>query len=179
MSFLSTILKGASNPFIRQIASGVAGAIKGQKGADVVNRGFTLFDQLKSAFEQFKNPSKAGSTKTPSSLKDPRQMIGASKSASTSSGGAVGSSKSASTASGGGSTVNELINGSGINSGFGITPEQKAMLDSSGLPESDPAYKSNKLQMMMSNYTNAVQTLSNISKMLSDMQKGIIQNIRS
>ena len=174
MSFLSTILKGVSNPFIRQIATGVAGAIKGQAGADLVNKGFTLFDSIKSAFEQFKAPASTGGT-TNSSLRDPRTAnVGSSSSASTAQ--ATSSSKSASTASGGGNIQAEVSGGMG---GYGLTDMQNEMLKESGMKPGSTEYKQQVMQMKMANYTNMISMLSNISKMLSDLSASIIRNIRS
>src|SRR6478735_2709844 len=102
MSFLSTlntVISKAQNPFIREIAHGVAGAIKGQTGADLVDKGFKLFDGIVSAFEQFKSPTTAPAATT-SSLKDPRavQSLTASSSAASTSAPETSSSSSASTA---------------------------------------------------------------------------------
>ena len=195
MSFLSTlntVISKAQNPFIREIAHGVAGAIKGQTGADLVDKGFKLFDGIVSAFEQFKSPTKTVAPSTTSSLKDPRtalaSLTASSSSASTAaaetsssssaSTAATSSSKSAATAS---SDNNASVGGlasSALGGGLGLSKFQENLLSQSGFDKDSTEYKQAKFQMQMANYTNMVQLLSNVSKMISEMQKNIISNIR-
>src|SRR5689334_14563826 len=96
MGLFSTIGKALNNPFVRQVATGLAGVIGGPGAATLVNKGFTLFDGIKSAFEATKSstPTPVGSGST---LQDPRTVgVGSSSYASTA---ATESASSASTAS--------------------------------------------------------------------------------
>ena len=180
MSLLSSLGKAISNPFVRQIAGGLAGLVSGTKGADFVNRGFTLFDNLKSAFEEFKNP---GSTSigSNSSLRDPRTAgVGSTSYASTvNSGSAVTSSGSLSDISGDiGSTVARDVGGA-AGAGYGLTGDQRQMLLDAGLKPGSQEWKQQELQLKIANYKNLMELMSNIGKMLTDLSASIIRNIRS
>jgi hypothetical protein len=177
MSLISSLGKAISNPFVRQIAGGLAGLISGTKGADFVNRGFTLFDNLKSAFAEFKNPGSADfQTTSNSSLRDPRTAgVGTSTYAST----AATSSGSLSDISGDiGSTVARDVGGA-AGAGYGLTGDQRQMLLDAGLKPGSQEWKQQELQLKIANYKNLMELMSNIGKMLTDLSASIIRNIRS
>lgn len=78
------------------------------------------------------------------------------------------------------STIGTITNG-GLSKGLdgtamGITAEQKKLLADSGLEPGSKEYKQMEMQMKLSNLSEAVQTLSAISKKLNTLSEGIIRN---
>lgn len=168
MGILSTIGKALNNPFVRQVATGLAGVIGGPGAATLVNKGFTLFDGIKSAFEATKSatPFETGSSTT---LRDPRTA-------------GVGSSSYASTASGtSGSATTDIGRsiGGAFPNGYGLTAAQQKIFADAGVDPNSEEGKSMKLQMMMANYKNMMEMVSNIGKMLTELSSSIIRNIRA
>jgi hypothetical protein len=172
MGLFSTIGKALNNPFVRQIATGIAGVVGGPAGATLVNKGFTLFDGIKSAFEATKSatPMSTGST-----LQDPRTaMVGSSSYAATASqvDGSAGSTGAATT------DIGRSISGAFPN-GYGLTAAQQKIFADAGVDPNSEEGKSMKLQMMMANYKNMMEMVSNIGKMLTELSSSIIRNIRA
>lgn len=175
MGLFSTIGKALNNPFVRQIATGIAGVVGGPGGAALVNKGFTLFDGIKSAFEATKSSTPAS---TGSSLKDPRTAgVGSSSFASTNapSSGTSGTSGSAGSVS---TDIGRSISGA-FPQGYGLTAAQQKIFKDADVDPNSAEGKSMKLQMMMSNYKNMMEMVSNIGKMLTELSSSIIRNIRS
>ena len=80
------------------------------------------------------------------------------------------------------STIGTITQG-GLSKGMdgtamGITSEQQTLLNDSGLKPGSKEYKQMEMQMKMSNLSEAVQTLSNISKKLNQLSESIIGNFR-
>ncbi|MBM4378968.1 MAG: hypothetical protein FJ086_06635 [Deltaproteobacteria bacterium] len=182
MSFLSNVTNALSNPFVRQIAGGIGGLAKGAEGVNAVNKGFQLFDQLISSFG--KGPattSTDANTQAPTGLADPRDVLdfgdgaedfGTDFNAATQQ---VGTARNAATAGGGfGSIIESGL--SGFGSGSGLSSWQNNLLSKIDDPKQRELQK---MQMIISNMTNLLQAISNISKMIAEAQKGIIQNIRA
>jgi hypothetical protein len=195
MSFLSNVTNALSNPFVRQIAGGIGGLAKGAEGVNAVNKGFQLFDQLMSSFGKGPaTPSTDANTQAPTGLADPRDVLdfgadgaedfGTDFNAATQQ---VGTTRSAATAAGrgaaavggaaGGGFDSIIENGlSGFGSGSGLSSWQNNLLSKIDDPKQRELQK---MQMIISNMTNLLQAISNISKMIAEAQKGIIQNIRA
>jgi len=191
MSFLSNVTNALSNPFVRQIAGGIGGLAKGTEGVNAVNKGFQLFDQLISSFGKGTTSPTDVNTQGATGLQDPRDVLdfggedfgadGAATQQTTRRQGTT-STRAAATAAdvggaaGGGfdSIVEKGL--AGFGNGAALSPWQKNMLSKID----DPKQRAmQEMQMIMSNMTNLLQAISNISKMISEAQKGIIQNIRA
>lgn len=108
-------------------------------------------------------------------------LLGSASTSNPSGGGqATGSSQSASTAGGsGGGGGSSIVNsiGNSIPNGYGLTPAQEKLLE--GQDQTTQEYKSAKLQLMMGNYKNNMEMVSNLGKMLTELSSSIIRNIRS
>lgn len=171
MGLLSGLGKALSNPFVRSIATGLAGVIGGPGAATLVNKGFTLFDGIKSAFDATKSatPTQTGSTST---LRNPRTTALGSTSYAATDAGATGGAGSVAT------DISRSVS-SAFPNGYGLTPAQQKIFADAGVDPNSPEGKSMKLQMMMANYKNMMEMVSNIGKMLTELSSSIIRNIRS
>lgn len=171
MGLFSTIGKALNNPFVRQIATGIAGVVGGPGGAALVNKGFTLFDGIKSAFEATRSGAPANSG-TGSTLRNPRSAgVGSSSFAST-------DAPSSATSGAVTTDIGRSISGAFPN-GYGLTSAQTQIFKNANVDPDSAEGKSMKLQMMMSNYKNMMEMVSNIGKMLTELSSSIIRNIRS
>ena len=190
MSFLSNVTNALSNPFVRQIAGGIGGLAKGSEGVNAVNKGFALFDQLISSFGKGTAATTDANNQPATGLQDPRDVLdfggedfGAdgAPTQQTRRRQGTASTRSAATAGGvggaGGGFDAIVEKGlAGFGNGAALSPWKKSMLSKID----DPKQRAmQEMQMIMSNMTNLLQAISNISKMISEAQKGIIQNIRA
>lgn len=69
--------------------------------------------------------------------------------------------------------------GNALPNGYGLTPTQKKMLEDSGVNLNTEEGKNTKLQLMMGNYKNNMEMVSNVLKMLTELNAAIIRNIRA
>lgn len=95
--------------------------------------------------------------------------------------GGVSSSSSASTAapSATGAAIDRDVQGAFGSGGYGLTKDQEQMLRDAGLKPGSQEWKQQELQLKIANYSNMMQTLSNVGKMLTDLSNRIIGNIRA
>jgi len=192
MSFLSNVTNTLSNPFVRQIAGGIGGLAKGAEGVNAVNKGFQLFDQLISSFGKGTTSTTDANNQPATGLQDPRDVLdfgadGAEDvgtNVNTATQQRVGTTRSAATAAqtggaaaAGGGFESVIENGlAGFGSGSSLSSWQNNLLSKIDDPKQR---EMQKMQMIISNMTNLLQAISNISKMIAEAQKGIIQNIRA
>lgn len=66
-----------------------------------------------------------------------------------------------------------------VPNGYGLTESQKQIFKNANVDPDSEEGKSMKLQMMMANYKNNMEMVSNISKMLTELSSSIIRNIRA
>lgn len=99
-----------------------------------------------------------------------QKLLGKSQSASTDSGAPAGG--------GGSSSISQSI-GNSIPNGYGLTDAQRKLFEDSGVDPNSTEGKSMKLQMMMANYKNNMETVSNVGKMLTELSSSIVRNIRA
>lgn len=175
MSFLSSIGRAISNPFVREVASGLAGIIGGPGAATFVNKGFTLFDGLKSAFEATKSATPFSTGYNAGSLQDPRSYWNTSRSYSTDGRGVIGGANRSDVQN----AVNNDVASAFGSGGYGLTGDQRQMLLDAGLKPGSQEWKQQELQLKIANYKNMMELVSNIGKMLTDLSNRIIGNIRS
>ena len=194
MSFLSNVTNALSNPFVRQIAGGVAGLAKGAQGVQAVDKGFKIFDQLLSEFGQGPAANTTTDVNQPAvTLQDPRDVLGdlgvdggaetaAQQTAQqTTRRSGTSSTRSAATDRASGSsfmTAGEAFDGlmgAGLTS---FTADERKMLDA--LRKQDPAQaKLQEIQLKMQKQQRLFEAISNILKMMGETQRAIISNMRA
>jgi hypothetical protein len=189
MSFLNNVSSALSNPFVRQIAGGVAGLAKGAQGVQAVDKGFKIFDELMSAFGEGPAANPTTDVNQPAvSLQDPRDILGDLGA----DGGAenaqqttrqttrrTGSTRSAGTASGAQHmTAGEVFDGLKSAGLTALSKDEQAMLNE--LKKTDPAgAKLQEMQLKMQKQQRLFEAISNILKMMGETQRAIIANMRA
>lgn len=90
--------------------------------------------------------------------------------------------QSAPAGGGGGSNITTSIGqsmGGIFPNGYGLTAAQQKLFEDAGVDPTSPEGKSMQLQMMMANYKNQMELVSNVGKMLTELGSSIIRNIRA
>ncbi|MEN9798722.1 MAG: hypothetical protein RL653_2418 [Pseudomonadota bacterium] len=188
MSFLNNVSSALSNPFVRQIAGGVAGLAKGAQGVQAVDKGFKIFDELMSAFGQGPAANPSTDVNQPAvTLQDPRDVLGdlgldggaPTQQTAQQTTRRTGSTRSAATASGAQHmTAAEVFDGLKSAGLTALSKDEQAMLNE--LQKTDPAgAKLQEMQLKMQKQQRLFEAISNILKMMGETQRAIIANMRA